>query len=160
MPDINRYFAHFTNKFGNPGNFGTHFDINPNYTIKTFIPNIENRIINVTLIYSENQPIFYFPALPTEISEYIDKFLKSYKIHVQIHIKFNDDYPFSSPEFKIVGFKNTLKVGIDKEIYIYLKYKTKLYNEKISKTWTPALLIEKTILDFFTTINNFDELSY
>ena len=159
MDGIRRRFTYFTNKFGNPGSFGNYFGISKNYTINTFIPNFENRIINLTIIYCENQPIFYFPDLSTEISEYIHKFINR-KIHVQIQIKFKNDYPFSPPVFKIVGLKNTVNYSINKEIYIYLKYKTKLYNEKLDKTWTPALLIEKTILDFFTTINNFDELSY
>ena len=159
MDITRRHFTHLINKFGNPGNFGNYFGISNNYTIKTSIPNFENRIINLTILYCENQPIFYFPNLPIEISEYINTFINR-KIHVQIQIKFKNDYPFKPPVFKIVGFKNTVNYSINKEIYIYLKYKTKLYNEKLDKTWTPALLIEKTILDLFTTINNFDELSY
>ena len=155
----NRCFLRFINKYKNPSNLGKQLDISNNYSIKTFIPNIENGIINLTVLYRKNQPIYYFPNLPLEINEYIHYFVNP-TIHVQIQIKFDDNYPFTPTVYRIVGLKNTINNGIDKEIYTYLKYKTKLYNEYIKTNWTPAILIEKNILDFFTTINNMDELSY
>ena len=147
MKGSKRQFIHFINKHGNPSNLTKYFGITNPYTIKTYIPTLESGIINVTVLYRINQPIYYFPNIPFEINEYIHSFVVNPMIQVQVQIKFDEQYPFTPTVFKIVGMKNTIKYGINKEIYTYLKYKTKLYNEKINKYWTPAILIEKNILD-------------
>lgn len=151
----------YIRRFGNPGILQNHFNLeHDDYKrtiIKTYIPNIEDGNINLTIKYKKKTDVFYFPNLPPEMSQHINKYSDS-ELILQIQIKINSEYPFKPPEFKIIGMKNKLKYGFDKQIYNFIKFKINLYNNTLKENWNAAITIDKNILDFFTKINYFEEL--
>ena len=159
---ISRRLQIYISRFGNPCILENHFNLNNDnknnsIKIKTYIPNVEDRNINLTIKYEKKCDVFYFPDFPLEMSEHINKYANS-ELILQIQIRLKRDYPFKSPEFALVGMKNKLKYGFDRQIYHFIKYKIKLYNEILKENWNPAITIDKNILDFFTKINYFDDL--
>ena len=158
---MTRRLQRYISRYGNPGILQNHFNLeNDNLRstiIKTYIPKIEDGIINLTIKHEIEQDVFYFPNLPNEMSEHINKFAKS-EIILQIQIRLKSDYPFKPPEFVLVGMKNKLKYGFDKQIYHFIKYKINLHNKNLKEKWCATITIDKNILDFFTKINYFEEL--
>jgi ubiquitin-protein ligase len=159
---ISRRLQIYISRFGNPGILENHFNLNidnknSSIKIKTYIPNVEDRNINLTIKYEKKRDVFYFPDFPLEMSEHINKYANS-ELILQIQIKLKRDYPFKSPEFALVGMKNKLKYGFDRQIYHFIKYKIKLYNEILKENWNATITIDKNILDFFTKINYFEDL--
>ena len=159
---ISRRLQIYISRFGNPCILQNHFNLNNHnknnsIKIKTYIPNVEDRNINLTIKYEKKRDVFYFPDFPLEMSEHINKYANS-ELILQIQIRLKRDYPFKSPEFAIVGMKNKLKYGFDRQIYHFIKYKVKLYNEILKENWNATITIDKNILDFFTKINYFEDL--
>ena len=155
-----RRLDYYISKFGNPCNLEKYFNIEnskyENLSINTFVPNNIGDIINLTIKFEKTQPIYYFPNLPNELSIIIHNFVKQ-TIHMEIQFVLKDDHPFSPPIIKIVNIENSSTIPVH-QLYNYFNFKTSCFNERYKKYWNPALTLDKVFIDYFSTINSFEEL--
>jgi len=101
---------------------------------------------------------FDIVKLPVVINEIIATYATDI-INIKIKINHYDDYPFRTP----VWFLTTLFYNINSPLNLpdYYKYIIDNHNNrfnKCNKDWSPAIDVEKDILEFISKINHFDYL--
>ena len=130
-------------------------NINNKLKLMVIIPTMNEGIINIKIRYSIPQLLIEFQNLPLELNELIHSLI-DYQLIVQVQMSLPKEYPFRPAYFRLVGMKNTIEPCKTKGIYKFFKNKIKIYNEVTHRNWSPAMGIEKTIIDFFSLINHFD----
>ena len=93
-------------------------------------------------IIHENLTPYVFPTLPMEMSIHIAKFLYSKK-EIVYHIDYPQDYPFKPPKW-------TLQTIMAQPYY---KRATHILNHQYDLYWSPAISVEKDILNMIGTIS-------
>jgi hypothetical protein len=120
-----------------------HLGLNITYTTPGFYANIAN--------------------FPVEICDKIFAF-SCYEIELRVQITFTDTYPFEAPIWGLVGVKHTIpKANLPYPTYKlsdYYQHAISMHNNIIRnpENWSPAIDIEKDILDFLRKINHFPEM--
>lgn len=120
-----------------------HLGLNITYTTPGFYANIAN--------------------FPVEICDKIFAF-SCYAIELQFQITFMNTYPFEAPFWTLVEVKNTIpKANLPYPTYKlsdYYQHVVSMHNKLYQnpKNWSPAIDIEKDVLDFIRKINHFPEM--
>ena len=152
---------HFKEIYGRTSDLTDYFNINieekkkNKLKLMVIIPTMNEGIINIKIKYSIPQTLFEFQNLPVELN-YLIHSLIDYQLIVQVQMILPLEYPFKPSYFRFVGMKNTIEHSKTKGIYKFFKNKIKIYNEVTPLNWSPAMGVEKTIIDFFSIINHFD----
>jgi hypothetical protein len=113
----------------------------------------ENEVyFTVSFIKSYNIDIKSFPK---EINDIISSYASEF-INISFKILHFDDYPFHPPEWSLSKILCNIKTPFN--IKDYYNYIINNHNNTYKKDWSPAINIEKDILEFIQKINHFDML--
>lgn len=147
----------FQEKFQNKS-IEDYFDIvgeNSNETIN-FTCNVMNEIINLEIKFVKRNTLIYdIHELPLDISRKIFEYYNTDFIFININIIYhNRNTPFIAPIWYLNNVKHNLTIPIDL---------TEYYNDIIAYhnslnriQWSPAIDVDKDMLDFIQKINHFD----
>lgn len=106
-------------------------------------------ILDISINYSKTHFI-EFKNLPIEISRIISDFLTD-KIDIRTRIIYPPSYPFRNPEWTLISvIHNSPKQLLDE----YYREKIANHNCENRSSWSPAIKIDKDILNFFVTIED------
>ena len=95
--------------------------------------------------------------LPPEINGLIAEYLPSY-ITLELRIDYTNTYPFDIPQWSLVSCNDRLASSL-KNAEEYYTYIINTHNSMHrSDNWSPAIDIDKDILQFMIRINHFDSL--
>jgi hypothetical protein len=129
------------------------------------IINEPNTILNFTTKREENEVYFTvsfvksynidIQNLPKEINDIISSYASEF-INIKFKILHYDDYPFHPPEWSLSSVFYNTKLLLN--LNDYYNYIVKNHNDKYKNDWSPAINIEKDILEFIQKINHFDTL--
>jgi hypothetical protein len=107
-------------------------------------------------IYFEKSRFYDFLGLPQEVSRIIFEYAPTI-IDIKVEIDFSNDYPFIQPNYSLIQIEhNHPNTPINLEEYY--KYIIDNHNYQYSKYWSPAILIDRDILDFVRKVNHFEYL--
>lgn len=122
----------------NAPNIASYFQIKDDeYTLDFTAPDIFHfKILQETL------PPYVFPTLPTEMSIHIAKFLYVKK-EIVYRIDYPPDYPFKPPKWN-------LQTILTPPAY---KLATHILNYQYDRHWSPAITVEKDVLNMIGTIS-------
>lgn len=91
--------------------------------------------------------------LPIEISRLIASY-NNYFINIKIKILFAKDYPFTQPTWILLDVQTNVISPLNlKEYFTYIVYN---HNNQYKRYWSPAIDIEKDVLEFIQKINHFN----
>jgi hypothetical protein len=77
-------------------------------------------------------------------------------INIKIKINHYDDYPFKFPVWNLTTLLYNIKYPLN--LRDYYKYIIDNHNNRYKTDWSPAIGVEKDILEFISKINHFDYL--
>ena len=138
-----------------------------NSTIEKYfgIINQPNKSLNFTLKREENELYFTVSFLkscnidikefPKEINDIISSYSSEF-IKINLKILHYADYPFHPPEWSLLNILCNIKIPFN--LNDYYNYIINNHNEMYKTDWSPAINIEKDILEFIQKINHFDML--
>jgi hypothetical protein len=138
-----------------------------NYSIENYfgIINEPNKKLNFTTKREENEVYFTVSfvksynidirELPKEINDIISSYASEF-ININLKILHYNNYPFHPPEWCLSKILCNIKLPFD--IKDYYNYIIKNHNDKYKNDWSPAIDIEKDILEFIQKINHFEML--
>lgn len=94
-------------------------------------------------------------GLPIELNEVICKFIpENLYVDLEFNVDYSDNYPFENP---LWSFSNiNTNIFCDMNLAEYFKYKVKTYNDNYMNSWSPAIWIDKELISFLASINNFE----
>jgi len=104
----------------------------------------------------ENARYYDFINLPQEISRIISEYVPTV-IKIRVEIAFPNNYPFKQSIYSFMNVEHNLSnspVNLEE----YYKYVVDNHNAQYRHYWSPAIEIDKDILDFVRKINHFDYL--
>ena len=129
------------------------------------IINQPNKTLNFTIKREENEVYFtisfvkYYnidiKRLPKEINDIISTYASD-SINIKLKILHYDDYPFKHPVWSLLDVFYNINLPIN--LIEYYNYIVKNHNDRYNMDWSPAICIEKDILEFIQKINHFDAL--
>lgn len=126
---------------------------NSHTKLKFNIKKEENNIIlNTNFIRSYNVDII---ELPKEINDLISSYASEY-VNINFNISHDTYYPFHSPVWSLLNISYNIKPLLN--VKSYYEYIIKTHNDRYEKDWSPAICMEKDILEFIQKINYFDYL--
>lgn len=96
---------------------------------------------NVNLRYVSRPPVFYWRQLPPELSELINSFIQNEETII-FEIKYDIDYPFTKPVYKLIYYKGVFENLVKELIDIYNK-----------RGWEACIHVDKDIILFATLFN-------
>jgi hypothetical protein len=94
--------------------------------------------------------------LPPERNRAISEYLPSY-ITLTVRIDYTNTYPFTIPKWSLISCNDRLASSL-KNAENYYKYMVDIHNNAYMHNWSPAINIDKDILQFMIRINHFDSL--
>ena len=100
-------------------------------------------IFHFKIIYEAPFPPCVFPTLPTEVSIHIAQFLYSKKV-VEYRIDYPQDYPFKPPKWTLMTMLAPLPY----------QFATHILNYQYDRDWSPAISVEKDVLNMIGTIES------
>ena len=103
----------------------------------------------------EKPNTYDFPQLPTDINLTID----SYNIHfiqVVFRIVHSDNFPFQPPVWSLEGVTHNITTALD--LPIYYSFIVENHNDAYKEDWSPALRIEKDVLQLLSRIRYFEAI--
>jgi hypothetical protein len=139
------------------------FDTIPGGTYSITVTNYNTYCI-IAIHYTHTQTAFDLVAhnireLPPEINGLIAEYLPSY-ITLNIRMDYTNTYPFDLPKWSLVSCDDRLASSL-KNAEEYYKYIIDTHNSIYrSHNWSPAIDIDKDILQFMIRINHFEGLFY
>lgn len=134
-----------------------YYNIPDNFKIKTSCSEVEIKIILSILYYSYNE-FLKIKELPFEISCIIHSYLYN-KMEINILITYPLEYPFVRPIWSLINVKHNFKTLLN--LNKYYKYLIDKHNHKHLQYWSPAISIDRNILEFIQQINHIEYiLSY
>ena len=124
-------------------------------TLDINVSTISTNKIIVSIHYKYKYSGFYFYNLPPELNAYIDKFLYD-NLYLEFTMVLSNDYPFNPP----LWILSNLDIPNSKyESFLsYYLFKLKYHNNQLISSWSSAIHIDKDILCFLSTINNFKDM--
>ena len=156
MNVANRYFQRKYNDFKEKFNTLTledYFGIpkNPNCSLRFTFSNKEDELVfTITCIQQNPCPPF---DLPLDICNVIDSYNKNY-LQITISILYTEPYPFHAPKWLLRDVKHNLIIPLN--LTNYYTYIVQNHNEQYSYDWSPAISIEKDILNFIQKVMHFE----
>jgi hypothetical protein len=147
----------FQDKFNNIS-IEDYFDIvgiNDNEKIN-FIHNVKsNNTINLEIRFTKNNILYDILELPLDICREIFEYYSIDYIFINLNIVYNSiTSPFSAPNWNLINVKHNISIPID--LTEYYKGIVHFHNSLNNIQWSPAIDIDKDILDFIQKINHFD----
>lgn len=122
----------------------------------TLYASIKQNIIKLHIHFCKKPPMYDFVYLPLDISRVIASYLPTIiDIYVEILLPYN--YPFTQPVWSLCNVLHNITLP-PINIEEYFKYLVNNHNQQYERCWTPAISIEKNILDFIQKTNHFDYL--
>jgi hypothetical protein len=94
--------------------------------------------------------------LPKELSRIISEYLPT-KITICIEILFPNNYPFIQPTYSLMNVEHNVP-NLPINLKDYCEYIVDNHNAQYKHYWSPAIEIDKDILDFVRKINHFEYL--
>lgn len=114
----------------------------------------ENEIF-VTTHFNHKSPVYDIQQLPIEISRLIASYNETYII-IKTKIHFGNSYPFDRPIWTLLDVEHNVNGSISlKEYYQYI---VDNHNQQYVRYWSPAITIDKDILEFVQKVNHFQYL--
>jgi hypothetical protein len=93
-------------------------------------------------VKQETFPTYVFPTLPTELSIHISNFLYTSQ-EAEYVLTFPEEYPFKPPHWLLLSSRPVAK-------YILA---TNYLNKQYESSWSPAITLEKDILNMIVSIS-------
>jgi hypothetical protein len=137
-----------------------------NYSFEEYfgIVNTNETYLKMNLFIQENEFIFtinfqkYYKCydileLPIEISRLIASYNRDI-ITIKIKILLTDDYPFTRPVWVLDSVEGNINTQLN--LTEYYEYIVENHNNMYELDWSPAISIDKDILEFVQKINHFD----
>lgn len=121
-----------------------------------------NTYCDITIHYTHTQTTFDLVSnnireLPPEINRAIAEYLPSYII-LSLRMDYTTSYPFDIPKWSLVSCDDRLASSL-KNAETYYKDIVDIHNNTYQQhNWSPAIDIDKDILQFMIRINHFDSL--
>ena len=112
----------------------------------------EDIYFEISFLKSYNIDINMFPK---EINNIISSYASDF-INIRLKIQHLDCYPFKAPLWSLLDVLYNIKLPLN--LNDYYNYIVKNHNDKYNSDWSPAISIEKDILEFIQKINHFDTL--
>jgi len=126
----------------------------PNTSLKFTIEKKEDDQVTLEIKFKKKY-VFEFQQLPKEINDIIRSYaIETIVIHTNIF--YGIGYPFSRPVWSLINVLENINISID--VKEYYKYIVEKHNNQYKHYWSPAMDIEKDILEFIQKINHFDYL--
>jgi len=152
---LNKRYSHFTEKIQN-NSIENYFGIknDQGQKLKVELSRTEERKFVLHVKYIKKCDTFNF-NLPIEIINTISSYGNHY-IDLTMEISFPTCYPFQGPTWRVIQIQHNIQHSLD--LTKYYKYVTRNHNKQYNDYWSPAVDIEKDILDFIRKINHFDYL--
>lgn len=135
---INKLFCDFITNLGNE-TIASYFQIDHSkYTLTKWTDDVY-----LFKVICESFPKYVFPLLPIELSMKISSFLYTKDV-IEYSVFFTMDYPFKPTKWLLLG---SAQPSPD-------KYKAAMYyqNKRYDESWSPAITIEKDILNMIDSI--------
>jgi len=107
-------------------------------------------------IHFEKSRFYDFLNLPLEVSRIISEYAPT-TISIRVGITFPNDYPFNQTVYSLINVDHSIP-NIPMNLEEYYKYIVDNHNYQYSKYWSPAILIDRDILDFVRKVNHFEYL--
>ena len=149
---LDAFFQKFENK-----SLEDYFELNQNDgSLKVCVDRIHENEMILTIQKQKECPVYDFDVLPLELSRMISVY-NAQIIHMQLKIVFSPDYPFSQPIWSLMNVEQTF-LSPPINLQDYYSYLVDNHNSQYSIFWTPAIDVEKDILDFIRKINYFEYL--
>jgi len=159
MSTINNYrnnrIQNFNDKFKHSCSLEENWNLK-NYSSEklNFDFTIKENYIYFNFNFQKKYPFYDFSQLPLDINRYIYSYYHADFITIKTKIHFPNEYPFKAPIWYL------LKVEHNLELPICLSwYYTNIidnHNNIYKRDWTPAIDIEKDLLDFLQKISHFN----
>lgn len=150
---INRYNKFITTLNGS--NIENYFGLinKPETNVKISIIRDGNDVLLDILF--EKTYSFDILKLPVVINDIIATYATDI-INIKIKINHYDDYPFKFPTWNLTKILCNIKCPLN--LTDYYNYIIDNHNNKYKIYWSPAINVEKDILEFISKINHFDYL--
>jgi len=100
-------------------------------------------IFHFKIIHEAPLPPYVFPTIPNELSIHIAKFLYCKKV-VVYRIDYPQDYPFKPPKWTLMTMLAPLPY----------RCATLILNYQYDRCWSPAISVEKDVLNMIGTIES------
>ena len=153
-----RRICNFFRKYGNcclVNKFSLDLDYSDTETLNMDVKRSNNSII-INYIYRKSTDYIDIPLVPLCLSNYINSFLGDY-IKLGVKIRFPLDYPFNQPVWSLYSVHHNLVCQLD--IKNYYQYQIDNHNMMYKRVWSPAIDIDKDILEFTQKNNFFRDIS-
>ena len=141
---IRKQFDDFTNKYTSIENyFGIHTDPDSTLHMKLFQTGVDTLLFRIEF---QKPNTVHLDELCQDVHTVIDAYLQT-RIYAEFELAYPDSYPFKPPTWSLVLLRHTLPLDL-KEHYEYL---VNNHNDQNNLDWSPAIRIEKDILEFLQT---------
>lgn len=137
--------------FNLPKNLDVNFELNiQDKSLKFFVKYRKRRYEKLAEIIKKT-----YIGLPIELNEVICKFIpENLYIDLEFNVNYSDTYPFEHPLWSFNSIHTNIYCNMN--LAEYFKYKVETYNQHYFNCWTPAIWIDKELLLFLASINNFE----
>lgn len=137
--------------------FQQYYNIQPSLGNKVMIDaNKTNNANKMKFTVQYHEPIYYdIFELPIDISRAVSSYLSSYII-IEFMITYPSNYPFTPPRWSVDNVKHNIYHSLPIDVLDYYQYIAQKHNEMLRLDWSPAIHLDKDILDVFQKINHFE----
>lgn len=130
------------------------------------IINTPTKKLNIKMSHSDNESLFVIKYLqnnimsdlrflPLEIINLITSFGDDY-ISITTKVIYPSDYPFCPPIWSLVDVQHNINTSLN--LNDYYEYLVDSHNSQYNTDWSPAIHIDKDLLDFIQRVNHFGYL--
>lgn len=153
----NNRIQNFNDKFKLSSSLEENWNLKNYFSEKIYFDfTIKENYIYFNFNFKKKNQFYDFSQLPIDVSRYIYQFYNSDFITIKIKIHFPDDYPFKAPIWYLLNVEHNLELPI-----CLSRYYTNIidnHNNLYKRDWSPAIDIDKDLLDFLQKINHFNDI--